>query len=123
MDDDPDILEATRTVLDRWGGEVRCLDSAETFLDTAEGQPVHDIVLMDYRLNDQTDGLDLLHHYRARHGEGFLGVLITAEQDPAVERTALEAGFQFLAKPVEPAKLRSILHAAMLEQERARVVG
>lgn len=123
VDDDPDILEATRTVIDRWGGEVRCLDSAETFLDTAEGQPVHDIVLMDYRLNDQTDGLGLLHHYRARHGEGFLGVLITAEQDPAVERTALEAGFQFLAKPVEPAKLRSILHAAMLEQERARVVG
>jgi len=29
----------------------------------------------------------------------------------------LDAGFQFLAKPVEPAKLRSILHAAMQVQQ------
>jgi len=123
VDDDPDILEATRTVLERWGGEVCCLDSTEAFLAAVEEQPVHDIVLMDYRLHDHTDGLDLLHHYRACHGEGFLGVLITAEQDLAVERTALEAGFQFLAKPVEPAKLRSILHAAMLEKVRARAEG
>ena len=33
---------------------------------------------------------------------------------------SLDAGFQFLAKPVEPAKLRSILHTAMLLRQQTR---
>lgn len=118
VDDDPEILAATRTVLERWGGEVRCVDNADDCLALAGEAPGYDIVLMDYRLQEGAGGLDLLRHLRAQQGDDFLGVLVTAEQDPAVQRAARESGFQFLAKPVEPAKLRSVLHAAMLERER-----
>ncbi|RMG35932.1 MAG: sensor histidine kinase [Gammaproteobacteria bacterium] len=123
VDDDPEILRATRTVLERWGAEVLCENSAEGYLQRADATVPCDIVLMDYRLHEMTNGLDLLHHYRARHGERFLGVLITAEQDARVRESALAAGFQFLAKPVEPAKLRSILHTALTQQEQARAAG
>ena len=47
-------------------------------------------------------------------------MLVTAEQDPQVRQAALDAGFQFLAKPVEPAKLRSVLQTAMLARQQAR---
>jgi len=119
VDDDREILNATRTVLERWGAAVRCISSVDEYRDEAASNRHHEIVLMDYQLHESSNGLDLLNHYRVIKPETFLGVLITAEQDPAVERAALEAGFQFLAKPVEPAKLRSVLHTAMLSRHQA----
>jgi CheY-like chemotaxis protein len=80
----------------------------------------YEIVLMDYQLHESSNGLELLNHYQVVTSQPFLGVLITAEQDPQVEKAALQAGFQFLAKPVEPAKLRSVLHTAMLARQQAR---
>ena len=120
VDDDRDILNATRTVLERWGAQVRCLNGVESYREEIVEEDFHDIALMDYQLHASSTGLDLLKHYREINPNTFLGVLITAEQDPQVERDALEAGFQFLAKPVEPAKLRSILHTAMQATQRER---
>ena len=118
VDDDRKILDATRVVLERWGAEVRCLNSVQEYRDEADRPVSYEIVLMDYQLHDASNGLDLLNHYRAVSPAPFLGVLITAEQAPEVERSALQAGFQFLAKPVEPAKLRSVLHTAMLARQQ-----
>jgi CheY-like chemotaxis protein len=120
VDDDRDILNATRTVLERWGAQVRCLRSVQEYRDEVAAEQGYDIVLMDYQLHDSSNGLDLLQHYRVVNPQPFLGVLITAEQNPQVERDVLDAGFQFLAKPVEPAKLRSVLHTAMLSRQQAR---
>lgn len=120
VDDDRDILEATRIVLERWGAEVCCLTSVQEYRDEVTNPRPFEIVLMDYQLHESSNGLDLLKHYQVISPQVFLGVLITAEQDPAVEQAALQAGFQFLAKPVEPAKLRSVLHTAMLVRQQAR---
>jgi len=120
VDDDRDILEATRTVLERWGGEVHCLTSVQEYREEVAGDRTYEIVLMDYQLHESSNGLDLLKHHQLVSPQVFLGVLITAEQDPEVERAVLQAGFQFLAKPVEPAKLRSVLHTAMLARQQAR---
>ena len=120
VDDDREILDATRVVLERWGAEVRCLDSEQACLEEMAGRPSYEIVLMDYQLHAPSNGMELLEHYRAVAPAPFLGVLITAEQDPQVQQSALQAGFQFLAKPVEPAKLRSVLHTAMLARQQAR---
>lgn len=118
VDDDRAILAATRTVLERWGGEVCCLSTFQEYRQELAGARPYEIVLMDYQLHEQTNGLDLLEQYQRASPQVFLGVLITAEQDPRVEEAALQAGFQFLAKPVEPAKLRSILHTALLARRQ-----
>lgn len=120
VDDDHDILNATRTVLERWGAQVRCLGSVQQYREAIDGDTAYEIVLADYQLHESSNGLDLLNHYRVISPQPFLGVLITAEQDPQVEQDALQSGFQFLAKPVEPAKLRSVLHTAMLIRQQAR---
>lgn len=120
VDDDASILKATRTVLERWGAEVRCLRGVPEYLDEAASDRFYEIVLMDYQLHDASNGLDLLKHYQLARPQVFLGVLVTAEQDPQVRQAALDAGFQFLAKPVEPAKLRSVLQTAMLARQQAR---
>jgi Na+/proline symporter/signal transduction histidine kinase len=120
VDDDLGILNATRTVLERWGGEVRCIRKVDDYHQAILHAEPFEIVLMDYQLHDRSNGLELLSTYRAIARQPFLGVLITAEQDVGVERQALQAGFQFLAKPVEPAKLRSVLHTAMLTRQQTR---
>ena len=120
IDDDREILDATRTVLERWGASVRCLRGVEEYRKEIATERRYEIVLMDYQLHESSNGLDLLSHYQVVTSQPFLGVLITAEQDPQVEKAALQAGFQFLAKPVEPAKLRSVLHTAMLARQQAR---
>jgi len=117
VDDDANILQATRTVLQRWGAEVDCIGGVADYRAEVEHGGDYEIVLMDYQLHDQETGLALLQHHRAQSAHPFLGVLITAEQDPEVRSAALAAGFQFLAKPVEPAKLRSVLHTAMLSRK------
>ena len=120
VDDDRDILNATRPLLERWGADVHCIGNLDEYRDEVASERHYEIVLMDYQLHQPSTGLDLLNHYRGSKPRTFLGVLITAEQDPAVEQAALDAGFQFLAKPVEPAKLRSILNTAMLARQQSQ---
>ena len=85
-------------------------------------QDAFDVVLMDYRLNDDHKGLDLLKSYRQRN-DNFLGIVVTAEQDRQIERDTLASGFKYLAKPVEPAKLRAIMQAAFMDRKLAAEAG
>lgn len=123
VDDDRDILSATTALLERWGGQVSCVNNVDGFRKKIAEETPFDMVLMDFQLHDSVNGLELLHVYKAQSTRPFLGVLITAEQEPALKQEALDSGFQFLAKPVEPAKLRSVLHTAMLVRQQERDVA
>jgi signal transduction histidine kinase len=118
VDDDREILKATHTLLERWGGHITCLQDANEFEDLVAQNGDYDVILMDYRLNDNHKGLDLLKSYRHQN-DNFLGVIITAEQDRQIEKDALQHGFKYLEKPVEPAKLRATLQAAFIDRKLA----
>ncbi|HEY5734919.1 MAG TPA: PAS domain-containing hybrid sensor histidine kinase/response regulator [Gammaproteobacteria bacterium] len=122
VDDDREILRATHTLLERWGGHITCLQDANQFDEITMEQDAFDVVLMDYRLNDDHKGLDLLKSYRQRN-DNFLGIVVTAEQDRQIERDTLASGFKYLAKPVEPAKLRAIMQAAFMDRKLAAEAG
>jgi Na+/proline symporter/signal transduction histidine kinase len=119
VDDDREILQATHTVLNRWGGRVTCLQDANKFHELTLLEQCFDVVLMDYQLNDNHKGLDLLKSYREAYSDDFLGIIVTAEQDRQIETETLSLGFKFLEKPVEPAKLRAALQAAFMDQKLA----
>ena len=70
---------------------------------------------MDYQLHSEQHGLDLLKLYQKHCVNSFLGILTTAEQDPVIKQQTIDAGFKFLAKPAEPAKLRSLLQSFILK--------
>jgi DNA-binding NtrC family response regulator len=118
VDDDREILKATHTLLERWGGHITCLQDANQFDELIDETDGFNVILMDYQLNDGIKGLDLLKSYRRKNGD-FLGVIVTAEQNPQIERDTLALGFKYLAKPVEPAKLRATLQSAFLDRKLA----
>ncbi len=113
VDDQPAIVEASEALLGSWGAEVRGATSyraAEQLL--ASGEPF-DLVLADYRLDTSHTGLALLRDYcgpMAEHGRPG-GVIISAEQADEIAEATEEAGFYFIAKPVDPAELRALLEA------------
>ena len=61
------------------------------------------MVLADYRLDYKETGLDFLALIDAN------GVLITAEQDKSLKGAVRELGHHYLAKPIEPAALKTLM--------------
>lgn len=113
VDDDLEILKASRSLLERWGAHLICVDTPSKLHNIIGSGHIFNVVLMDYQLGADENGLSLLMACKGAYGENFLGVLVTAEQDVSLKKQAIDHGFQFLAKPVEPAKLRTLLQSGL----------
>ena len=115
IDDDRDVREATRTLLQRWGSEVTLCVSGEDCLSTARHTVAPDLLILDYRLEDYS-GPDLLPKLESIWGR-IVPVVIVSGEHPAQLREALgDAPWPVLAKPVRPEELRAAL-LALLELE------
>lgn len=111
VDNDHAVLEAMQTLIEGWGCDVVCVKSYEEGVLLLRSHSF-DIVLADYRLDFDETGLDLLNVFKQQSGganDVIAGVLVTAEQNEELKKEAQKLGFQFLAKPIEPAALKSLL--------------
>ncbi len=109
VDNDTTILDGMAQLLSRWGCEVRVATDIVSSLQVLEQYWVPDVILSDYRLENQRTGLEVLQQFRLRLGSGFTGVVISADRTPDILDTVDTHGFSFIAKPVKPLKLRSLL--------------
>jgi signal transduction histidine kinase len=110
VDNEPDILEAMNLLLDRWG--CRTVMLAETQAQAAHQVFVHgepDFVLVDYHLNDQSHGLQVMQHLDNILGTRLPAIVITADRSPELEETVRERGYGLLRKPIRPAALRALM--------------
>jgi Na+/proline symporter/signal transduction histidine kinase/CheY-like chemotaxis protein len=111
VDDDPNILDGMRELLQRWNIQVNCASSsaeAEAQLRTFDA----DVVLVDYHLQSSAVGLDVLQRLCAGAGDhARAGALVTADASEALAREARAKGFDVLRKPVRPAALRALIAA------------
>ena len=115
IDDDRNVRDATRTLLQRWGCEVTLCVSGEDCLSTARHMAAPDLLILDYRLEDRA-GPDLLPELESIWGRTVPVVIVSGEH-PTLLRDALgDAPWPVLAKPVRPEELRAAM-LAMLELE------
>ena len=114
LENDEEVLEATVTLLAKWGCQVTPCRNAED-ARAIYHQAQFDAILADYSLDGKVSGLDVLNELNIpdRH---WVGVMISAEQDPTIRKRTRECGFYFLAKPVDPSSLRSLLRRARANQ-------
>ncbi|QDL54862.1 hybrid sensor histidine kinase/response regulator [Rhodoferax aquaticus] len=109
VEDDILSLEAMRDLLDSWGCEVlAAASSAQATELLLRGHRV-DLVVSDYRLGDDVDGLRLIAGLRALAGREIPACLMSGDTDAALMEKAKDAGLTLLHKPVRPAKLRSLM--------------
>jgi CheY-like chemotaxis protein len=114
VDDEEEVRKYVTTVFRSSGVEVRSAASARDALKVLGGWPA-DVVLTDLAMPG-ADGFDLLHWIREsplEHVRGVPVVALTAFAMNEDRERVSDAGFQgFLAKPVEPARLRAAVARA-----------
>jgi DNA-binding response OmpR family regulator len=118
LDNDQSILDGMRALLQRWGVDCRtALDVTQAEQELLRGRI--DLVLADYHLSDDMDGLKALQHLHATLGELPPVAMITADGSSELKQRARALGYPLLHKPVRPAALRALLSALVRRQTPA----
>ncbi|GAM78303.1 sensor histidine kinase [Vibrio ishigakensis] len=88
---------AMQDLLQRWGCEVRLAEDMTQTQNQLKDAWRPDVVLSDYRLQDQVTGLDVLKLCRQVVGDEFAGVIISADRTPEiVDRVKYHASNSYL---------------------------
>jgi Na+/proline symporter/signal transduction histidine kinase/ActR/RegA family two-component response regulator len=115
IDDEENNLTAMDTLLTHWQCSCRTFNRFEEALQ-AEGEA--ELLLVDYHLDDNQNGVTLIKTLRARAGKDIPAVLITALRDPALVEECKRNKITYMAKPAKPAKLRALIqHIHQLREE------
>jgi signal transduction histidine kinase len=110
IDDEDAILRAMEELFDSWNIDLvatRSLEEAIQVLNETGRAP--DIIMSDYRLPGNTDGLKVLAAMRHRYGATLPAIILTGDTSPESIQIFNQAGFTVLHKPLRPARLRSLL--------------
>jgi CheY-like chemotaxis protein len=111
VDNDSAILDGMEALLGGWGVSVLKARGSSEALALAAASDL-DAVLVDYHLNDGSDGLELLRRLNERRDSALAGGLITADHGAHVALAARAQGYPLLHKPIRPAALRALLAAS-----------
>jgi len=103
-------------LLESWGCRVSAAEDAEQALMLACGENQPDLVACDYRLRHGQNGIGALALLRERCGLAAPALLISGDTDPGLMKSAAEAGIPLLHKPVQPARLRALMHRLVLDK-------
>jgi signal transduction histidine kinase len=114
IDDDEDILVATRQLLESWGCEVSTALTAAAAVAVARSGPAFDALMSDFRLPEHASGTEVVGQVREIQGRDVPALLITGDTEPARLREAEAACLELLHKPVHPARLRAWLQRIAL---------
>ena len=117
IDDEPSIRAATALLFSGWGAHAITAGSlAEALIHMAPLNAPPALIIADHRLRDGETGVDAINAVRNAAGYPMPAILLTGSSTPDVALAAQAIGAHFLAKPVNPAKLRAL--AAFKFRER-----
>ncbi|RME33539.1 MAG: hybrid sensor histidine kinase/response regulator [Gammaproteobacteria bacterium] len=109
VEDDPEVAEATATLLRGWGCIPGIADSADHAVAACTEDGAPDLILSDHRLQGAASGVEVVLEARRRLRRDLPAAIITGDTDPAVVPEVKAAGLPLLRKPVQPAALRALV--------------
>ncbi len=112
VDNDEINREAMQGLLAQWGLEVVSYASPEEVMAELEVADV-DVLLADYRLEGDTNGIELVRQLRKTKRFSGPAVLVTADTSQDVAEQASLVDVSVLYKPVLPSRLRRQLQALL----------
>ena len=117
VDDDADIRDSMRMLLEVAGYRVRCFTSAKHFL--ADEHPKHGCLIADVRMPDMS-GLELQVEVTRRHID-LAVIIMTGHGDVPLAVQAMKAGaIDFLEKPFDDDMMMASVRRAMEIGSQAR---
>ena len=112
VDDDPDSLLGLGWLLESWGYQVDKAASYEEALAVI-GNHLPDIILMDYRLQDNMNGIQVLLKLARKISKPVEAIIITGDTDPEILQHIKGNGFLCLHKPIDAEQLKEELNHLM----------
>jgi CheY-like chemotaxis protein len=109
VDDDLMVREGTSALLRRWRAEPRLASSSREALHALDQGFAPDLMIVDLRLGETRDGIDVIEALRTRLGRPVPALLVSGDTGAAELLRVRSSGILLLTKPVAPAKLRSAM--------------
>lgn len=114
IDNEVQILDGMRILLEGWGCRVLIASNQDEATQVIEAErkrsgDLPDVILVDYHLDGEIRGVEVLARLRWRFKSGLPAVLITADRTAFVRDEAGRKDMPILNKPLKPAALRSLL--------------
>ncbi len=110
VENEEGVLVAMRELLEGWGCRVvteRSGQRALTELARSGGAPK--IAVVDYHLDENENGLEVIDLVRSAYAEAIPGLIITADACPRLHDRIRASKLHALRKPVKPSKLRALM--------------
>ncbi|WP_417680945.1 response regulator [Pseudidiomarina aquimaris] len=96
-------------MLESWGARVTSATSATALAAVSNGQQP-DLLIIDYHLDNNVTGIEVLHELRQQPGlHDLAAIVISADPDEVLREQAIAGQAGFMPKPLKPAALRRLL--------------
>lgn len=110
VDDEPQVLQSMRHMLEGWGCEVMLAESARDALKViALSAEIPEVILSDYRLRDNDNGVDAVAAIRESLETRIPAIIITGDTSPERLKEVKKTGLQLMHKPVNPDELHETM--------------
>lgn len=110
IDDERQVRQSMRHMLEGWGCEVMLASSARDALKVlALSDVVPDIIVSDYRLGDNMNGVDAVETVRESVEASIPAILVTGDTSPERLKEVAHTGLNLLHKPVSPSELNELM--------------
>jgi len=122
--DAPIVQEGTGGLLGKWGYSVLTAGSDEAALiRLLERQQRPDLIISDYHLASGKTGIRAIEQINAAFGSSIPAILISGDTAPEPLRDAKDRGYILLHKPVDPMRLRAVMHELFMDHGDRRDTG
>ena len=111
VEDDMDVLKATKQLLESWGCKVKTARNKDEVMNLIKENPYDnpDIILADNRLPGDASGIDITDLIQEKLQASIPCVIMTGDVERNHVQSIIDQGFPVLLKPIQPAKFRAML--------------
>jgi two-component system, sensor histidine kinase len=120
IDDEAAVQEGMAALLRKWNCDVVTAGSgAEMMGKLVAVERLPDLIVSDYRLRGTENGFDVVEMLRNEFNVDIPALLVTGDTAPDRLRDAEASGLPILHKPLNPARLRTLMANLLREHTRA----
>lgn len=117
VDNDLDICKGMHSLLGAWGCEVWTAQNVEAVKQLLEsGADDLDIAIIDYQLDNDSTGFDVMACIDTSVGDAPPAIMITANYSKDLRQEVTGCGYHLLNKPLKPHKLRLLMARLLMRR-------
>lgn len=120
IDDEENNIHAMGKLMANWGCHLSSATSSQAAKKYMLANKAPDVILVDYQLGEEVNGLELAKDLCEHWGDVPVCVMSATPDEDLAYRSS-ENGYDFLRKPIKPSKLRALLERYVQKQKAVNV--